>query len=155
MDLWKAVLIKKGVPSIPHSVLDIQISVILSWTPKHISTHVYTHPQHTCFHPPLQLIDLFVLVILLVFHFPKDLQQAVHLSLGLPRILFVAGHFLLKSLNTLGQLGVGLSLEGCILSLTEIKMLVRKQLFSLRCQQVGIRKLKSGTLCHNKSNFSI
>lgn len=91
--------------------------------------------QHACFHPPLQLIDLFVLVILLILHFPKDLQQAVHLSLGFPRILFVAGHFLLEVLNALGQLSVGLSLQGCILSLTEDRMPVRKQLYSLECPQ--------------------
>lgn len=69
-------------------------------------------------HPPLQLIDLFILVILLIFHLPKDLQQPVNLSLGLPRVLFVAGHFLLEALNALRHLGVGLSLQGRILGLT-------------------------------------
>ena len=80
--------------------------------------------QHACLRPPLQLIDLFVLVVLLVLHFPQDLQQAVHLSLGLPRVLFVAGHFLLEVLDALCQLGVGLSLQGCILSLTTGKTLL-------------------------------
>lgn len=96
--------------------------------------------QHAWIHPPFQLIDLFVLVILLILHFPKDLEQAVHLSLGLPGVLFVAGHFLLEVLNALGQLGVGLSLQGCILSLTKDRMQFTKQLYSLQCAQVEMNE---------------
>lgn len=91
------------------------------------------------FHLPLQLIYLFVLVVLLILHFPKDVQQAVHLSLGLPRILFVASHFLFEVLNALGQLSVGLSLQRCVLSLTKDGKPVRKQLYSLQRPQVNVR----------------
>ena len=87
-------------------------------------------PSNPCFHPPLQLIDLFIFVILLILHFPEDIQQAVHLSLCLPRILFVASHFLLQVLNALSHLGVSLSLQGCILSLTR-RQDDRNQLLSL------------------------
>ena len=69
--------------------------------------------------PPLQLTDLFVLVILFVLHFSKYFKETVHLSLRLPRILFVTGHFLLQVFNALSQLSVGLSFQSCILSLTE------------------------------------
>jgi len=82
------------------------------------------------FYPPLQLIDLFVLVILLILHFPKDLQQAVHLNLGLPRILLVAGHFLFEVLNVLGQLSVGLSFQGCVLSLVKERCKLNAALFT-------------------------
>lgn len=95
--------------------------------------------RHACIHPPLQFTDLFVLVILLILHFPKDLQQAVHLSLGLPRVLFVAGHFLLEVFNALSQLCVGLCLQGCILSLREDNMRVTNLLYSLQSTQVGTR----------------
>lgn len=68
-------------------------------------------------HSPLQLVDLLVLVVLLVLHLSQDVQQAVNLSLGFPRILPVPSHFLLQVLNALGQLRVGLGLQGGVLSL--------------------------------------
>ena len=69
-----------------------------------VQLRIFSRPffKDAGFHLPLQVIYLFVLVVLLILHFPKDVQQAVHLSLGLPRILFVASHFLFEVLNALG-----------------------------------------------------
>lgn len=76
-------------------------------------------------HSPLQVTNLFVFVVFLIFHFTKNLQQSVHLGLRLRRILFISGNFLFKGSNALGQLRVGLSLQGCILSLSDNKKLIR------------------------------
>lgn len=91
----------------------------------YISVFVLHIDRSPCSNPPLQLADLFVLVILLILHFPKYFQQAVHLSLGLPRILLVTGYFLLQTPDAFSQLCVGLSFQRCILSLTSDKILIR------------------------------
>ena len=60
---------------------------------------------------PLQFVDLFLLVILFILHLPQDLQQPLHLALGLPSILFVPGHFLLQAGDALGEFSATLWLR--------------------------------------------
>lgn len=48
-------------------------------------------------------MNLFLLVILLILHLPQDLQESLHLRLGLPSILFVLGYFLLQAGDAFGE----------------------------------------------------
>lgn len=66
---------------------------------------------------PLQLVDLFLLVVLLVLHLPEDLQEPLHLGLSLVGVLFVTAHFLLQAADALREFGAGCRLGGRALSL--------------------------------------
>lgn len=78
-------------------------------------------------HSPLQFVDLFLLVILLILHLPQDLQESFHLGLGLSSILFVLGHFLLQAGDAFGKFSIGLGICGCTLSLEEELIIINKR----------------------------
>lgn len=59
---------------------------------------------------PLQLVDLFLFVVLLILRLPEDLQEPLHLGLGLPSILPVLGHFLLQAGYALREFSAGLGI---------------------------------------------
>ena len=75
---------------------------------------------------PLQFVDLFLLVVLLILHLPQDLQKSFHLGLGLPSILFVLGHFLLQAGDAFGEFSVGQGLRCCTLSLEQKLIIINK-----------------------------
>lgn len=73
---------------------------------------------------PLQFMDLFLLVVLLILHLPKDFQKPFDFRMGLPGILSAPCHFLLQGRDTFSKLSVGLGLRCCTLSL-EQKLLLK------------------------------
>lgn len=75
---------------------------------------------------PLQFMDFFLLVILLILHLPQDLQESFHLGLGLYSILFVLGHFLLQAGDVFAEFSVGLGFCCCTLSLKQ-KLIIQNK----------------------------
>lgn len=85
-----------------------------------------------CFYPhlsPLQIVNLFLLVVLFIFSLPQDLQKSFHLGLGLPSILFVLGHFLLQAGYAFGEFSAGLGICCCTLSLEQKLDIINKLSF--------------------------
>lgn len=76
---------------------------------------------------PLQLVDLLLLVVLLIFSLPQDLQEPLHLRLRLPGVLFVLGHFLLQAGYASGEFSAGLGIGCCTLSLEQKLVIANKQ----------------------------
>lgn len=78
---------------------------------------------------PLQIVNLFLLVVLFIFSLPQDLQKSFHLGLGLSSILFVLGHFLLQAGYAFGEFNAGLGICCCTLSLEQKLDIINKLSF--------------------------
>lgn len=86
-------------------------------------------------------MNLFLLVILFILHLPEDLEKSFHLRLGLPSLLFVPGHFLLKAGDPLREFSVGLRLCRCTLSLEQDLIIKNKPSVSFQ-NEVTTTRLK-------------